>query len=296
MKTLITILILTINLVAHCSEQPQNRKENLLNEQKKKLNAFAYYGGKYVLVPQLIKMIPEHKTCVEVFGGAGSFTLNKPASKVEVLNDINSDVVNFFRVLRNEPMELFKLLKLTPYARDEWFACKTHIAFEKGDVEKARKFFVKHQQGFAGLGHSWGYTISRSSATTFANKAEMLMHVAKRLRTVQIENRDYRFILNNYCKNNTIFAYLDPPYMHEARVTTNDYEFEMSADDHNEMLGMVKKSKAKILISGYASDLYDKKLSKWNRKEIEVTCTASYSQNRTTQPKRTEVLWWNYKL
>jgi len=261
-----------------------------------KLKAFPYYGGKHLLLPVLIAMTPPSHITIEACAGSATYTLNKPVTKVEVINDINSEVVNFFRVLRNKPDELIRLLKFTPYGRDEFLAARRNISFESCDVEKARKFFVKHQQSFAGAGNSYGFAVSKNQATTFRNRVESLVHVSERLRNVQIENKDINFMIEHYGKREDAFVYIDPPYMPETRVTKDNYEFEMDERQHKEMLELAVASPAKILISGYPTKLYDKYLKKWYRREIEISCFASYSKNKKTKPRRTEVLWWNYKI
>lgn len=261
-----------------------------------KLHSFGYIGGKFFLVALLLTMIPTHTTYAEVFGGSGSFLLNKPTSKIEVYNDINADVVNFFRVLRNQPNELIELLKLTPYARDEFKVCRDFIAFEKSDLEKARKFFVKQTQSFAGRGNEYGFGVTRNQAGTFKNKIDKLKFISDRLQKVQFENKSYEFIIERYAKNKDVFVYLDPPYLHETRVSTDDYTYELTEADHIKMLKLAKRSPAKILISGYPSELYNKELKRWNRKEIDVACFCSTKKVDNKKPRRTEVFWWNYKI
>lgn len=248
------------------------------------------------MLPYLIAMLPTHTAYIEVFGGSGTFLLNKPRSKVEVYNDINTNIVNFFRVLRDTPNELLRLLKLTPYARDEFLSCKRNISFEKNDVEKARKFFVKHQQSHAGRGTDYGFAITKNGAETFSNKIEKLKNVAMRLKHVQIENRDFKFMIERYAKNKDVFVYLDPPYLPETRVSNNDYTFEMTEKDHVELLKLVKKSPAKFLISGYDSGLYNKYLKNWDKKVIDVACFCSTKFTDNKKPRRKEVMWYNYKL
>lgn len=261
-----------------------------------KLNAFSYIGGKFYLVPRLIPMIPVHSCYVEVFGGSGSFLLNKPVSEVEIYNDINSSVVNFFSVLREHPKKLVKLLDKTPYARDEFaHAMRNHEA-ERIDLEKARLFYVKTQQSFMGRGNSWGVAVTGNRAKTFRNKLNRLLDVAARLKHVAIENRDFRFVFKHHLKNNDCFGYIDPLYVHSTRINKNDYPFEMSDEDHIELLQLAKASPAKLLICGYDNKLYREHLKGWRRKKIEVTCHSAYSLNLKTKPKRTEVLWFNYDL
>ncbi len=268
----------------------------MLKKIKQKLNAFPYFGGKYYLLPILLAFIPVHITYCEVFGGAANFLLNKEPSKVEIYNDINSDIVNFFRTLRNKPVDLCKLLKLTPYGREEFYSARNYISFEKCSLEKARKFFVKAQQSFAGRGDSYGFGIERNSAGTFTRKSEKLIEVARRLKHVQIENKDYEFMIGHYLTSNKVFAYMDPPYLHETRTGDNDYEFEMADKDHLRMLKLIKKSKAKILLSGYYNKLYNEALKGWNKKSVNVALHSSLVKGEGKRPRRTEIFWYNYNL
>lgn len=268
----------------------------MIKSLKEKLHAFQYIGGKFYLLPILIALMPAHITYCEVFGGSATFLLNKQPAKVEIYNDINSDVVNFFRTLRNKPHDLIKLLHLTPYGREEFLSARNYISFEKCDLEKARKFFVKHTQSFSGTGTSYGFGISRNNARSFLNKADQLLGIARRLKTVQFENRDFAFMLDHYCKSKDVFVYLDPPYLPETRVAKDIYQYEMNINDHVKLLKMAKRSKAKVLISGYASKLYEEYLKGWNRKEVDVSCPSGYNPKTHTRPRRTEVLWYNYDI
>lgn len=273
---------------------PKLRKPKI--HKNSKLHAFSYIGGKYFLIPVLLGLMPAHKTYVEVFGGSGSFLLNKPESKVEIYNDINSSVVNFFRVLRESPGKLTKLLNKTPFARDEFAVCKRNHELVNDDIEKARMFFTKTQQSFSGRGNDWGCSVTKSHAVTFVNKTLKLSEISSRLKKVNVENRDFKFIFKHYIKSADVFAYLDPPYVHSTRTTKNDYVYEMTDRDHEELLELCNQSPAKILISGYDSPLYRKHLKGWNRKKIDVPCHSAYSPNIKQKSRRTEVLWYNYSL
>lgn len=264
----------------------------------KKIHAFSYYGGKYLMLAMLLTLMPVHQTYCEVFGGSGVFLMNKPAVKVEVYNDLNSEIVHFFRTLRNEPEELIRLLEMTPYARDEFKSCKRNIAFEKNDIEKARKFYVRQAQSFAGRGKEFGMCdMNKSNARTFINKMETLRQVAERLRNVHIENTSFEKLIPRFAKDKEkVFIYLDPPYLPETRVTNNDYEYEMTIRDHERLLEMAVSLPAKFLISGYSSELYEKKLKGWNRieKDVPLSCASKFKDGK--RDRRTEILWWNYEI
>lgn len=272
--------------------------QKTLKTKKQKLHAFSYYGGKFFLIAAIVAMMPVHTAYVEVFGGSASILLDKKPSKVEVYNDINKEIVNFFYVLRNYPNELIKRLNSTPYSRDEFEICLKDIKSERAKIERARMFFVKQQQSFAGRGNSWSFGVTCNHAGAYTNKVNKLELLSQRLKSVQIENRSFEFLITRYCKNENVLAYLDPPYMQETRASFNDYAYEMTDKDHEEMLKLVLRSKAKFMISGYDNELYNRMLKKWNRREFDAVCHSAHKAGQTnqTKPHRTEVIWYNYKL
>jgi len=107
---------------------------------RKKLIAINYFGSKFSLVNQLIPYFPEHNHFVDLFCGSLSVTLNKPISKIETANDINGEIINFFKVLRESPDRLIELLKLTPISRKEF-----NESWDRNcdNTERARRFFIR---------------------------------------------------------------------------------------------------------------------------------------------------------
>jgi DNA adenine methylase len=266
----------------------------------KKIHPFSYYGGKYSMLNTLIALTPPHNTYVEVFGGSGTFLLNKPPAKVEVYNDLLSNVVNFFRCLRNKPDELIRLLKLTPYARDEFLAAKNNIVYEKSDLEKARKFFIRQIMSFASRGRQFIWiTSERDEIKTFQNKMAVLKEVSARLKSVLIENSSFQYLIPRAIKKyKDIFFYIDPPYLPESRVSNNDYIHELSTSDHELLLNLILEyqHQAKFLISGYPSQLYISRLSHFNKIERDVPLICNRRSDNGKHDRRTECLWFNYAL
>lgn len=211
-------------------------------------NAFPYPGNKARHSEWIVQHIPEHTCYVEPFGGAAGVLFNKPKSKVEVYNDLNGDIVHFFRVLRERPDELKKWLQRVPFARE--LHEKWATEFYNGercddDIERAGRFFFLRYAQFGGkyYGDS-GFATKKTGnpARPFARKTERLDTFADRLRHVTIENEPYLDILERYDGPNTVF-YLDPPYQ------GTEYQYESEGFDHYELYQAVSRLEGRSLIS-----------------------------------------------
>lgn len=256
-----------------------------------------YHGGKYMLAPWLISHFPPHRIYTEVFAGGASTLLRKPRAYSEVLNDLEGEVVNLFRVLR-EPetaRELARLLHLTPYAREEFEA-----AYEPTEdpVERARRLIARSFMGFGSAAcnpdHKTGFrSNSTRSGTTpahdWANYPASLMVTAERLRGVVIECRPAVEVLRMHDTPETLH-YVDPPYVHSTRTWAADrrklYRHEMSDDDHRELAEVLRGLRGAVVLSGYPCDLYDQELCPdWTRREKKHMADGAR--------ERTEVIWLN---
>ncbi len=191
-----------------------------------KLIAFNYFGGKFTWCDEIIRYFPPHRSFVDLFCGSMAVTLNKPVSALETANDINGDVVNFFKVLRNQPDELITLLELTPVSRDEYNS-SWEIPESADELERARCFYVRVRQSMYGLGiqqrnKGWHIcshnkeTRKSQSVTRWNNALAKLGSIIKRIRNVQIENRHWRQVVD-MMDSPTTFFYCDPPYPEESR-------------------------------------------------------------------------------
>ena len=253
--------------------------------------ALRYFGGKWLLADWIIARLPDHHCYVEPFCGGASVLLRKPPSTVEILNDVSGRVVNFFRVLREEPAELIRQLDLTPMALDEYRECRRNQA---GDpVERARRFFVESWQALAGANgdgrcQGWRRTPDRDVARTLKGAVDNLHQVAERLRGVAIDNLDWREVLKRYDSPETLF-YVDPPYLPSTRNRTCPSDGyganDLAEDEHPELLDALAGVAGAVVLSGYHSDLYDAHLVGWAMAER----TASAFQSS----RRVEVLWSN---
>ena len=224
-----------------------------------------YFGGKQRLAKYMVSLFPrEHKVYVEVFGGGGALLFAKRAqtSKLEVYNDLDSGVFNFFSVLR-DPKKAEKLcaaLEITPHSRVEHTVCDDNWESCKDDVEKARMWYTAIMQGFAThLKSGWSSGVTRKATVPgkIHNRLKMFDSFVKRMRYVQVDNRDYKEVLAIYDDPDTFF-YLDPPYVGDTRkASTGAYSTEMATVIlHDELIQLLINLKGMAMLSGYAHDSY----------------------------------------
>lgn len=265
-----------------------------------------YYGSKGRLAGWIASLIPPHRTYVEPFAGSAAVMFAKRPSSVEVINDQDQNVTAFFRVLRDQHAELVRVLRLTPYARAEYLAADLD-ATDLGDVERARRFFVRATQGFNGAGTGrwagWSNGIRNGStcdAHTVAGVVDGLHVVADRLRRVVIESRDAVEVIAAYDTPDTVL-FLDPPYLASTRrgldrARPKDYAHDASTpEDHERFAEAARACAGTVLLSGYPSPLYDRLYADWHRIDRSVTRPSSNRRGREADDA-IEVLWSNRPL
>lgn len=248
-----------------------------------------WHGGKWVLAPWIIEHFPEHRVYVEPFGGGGSVLLRKPRCYAEVYNDLDGEIVNLFRMARERGLELVSLLRMTPFARDEF-----KQSYEPADnpLEQARRTVVRSFMGFGSNAHNKATGFrnnSNRSGTTpahdWANYPDALDGIVDRLRGVVIENKDAMALCPQTDSEDTLF-YVDPPYVFSTRSDdSNDYRHELSDDDHGELGDMLLALRGSVIVSGYPSPLYESIFAGWHRVERDALADGA--------AKRKEVLWIN---
>lgn len=249
-----------------------------------------WHGGKYMLADWIIAQIPPHRVYVEPFGGAASVLLRKPRSYAEVYNDLDSDVVNLFRVLR-DPESAARLtadLRMTPFARAEF-----ELAYVQAEcpVERARRLIIRSFMGFGSNGHAkaTGFRAnSNRSGTTpardWVNYPDAIPDMVERLSGVVIEERDALDVMRAHDGAQTLH-YVDPPYLPETRDAGGDYTHEMTVTDHERLLEGLQGLSGMVVLSGYPSPLYDAALDGWERVQRPALADGARA--------RTEVLWIN---
>ena len=255
------------------------------------MNAILNYpGAKWGMAKEIINLMPKHRSYVEPFFGSGAVLFNKPLSPIETINDLDGDVTNFFKVLRESPEELAKLINLTPYSRDVFD--DAHNNRGNDELDRAYRFAIRSRMGHGFKTYQkTGFKIDvyareRSYCVDLWNKTpERLLEAAARLKLVQIENRPAIEIIKKFNYEN-VLIYADPPYLLNTR-GGRQYKIEMKEQDHMELLDLLKQHRGYVILSGYPSEMYDSELSGWRRIERK-----SYNQNSEA---RTEVLWCNFQ-
>lgn len=251
-----------------------------------------YPGSKWNIASQLVRLIPEHHTYVEPFFGSGAVLFNKQQSNIEMVNDLDSNVVNLFHCIQEDAQNLARMVMTTPFSR-EIYEVTYRNAYDNDDsYQKALKFLIQCWQGYGfrtdGSKVGWRNDVQgRERAYALWNwyrLPEWIIDIAERLRMVQIENRPALEVIERFNYSN-VFMYIDPPYMLHTR-TGKQYNYEMTNSDHEELLKMLLRSKAKIMLSGYESDMYNDYLAGWGKKQF-----SSYAEHGKP---RTETVWINY--
>ena len=256
---------------------------------------FSYYGGKRYMVKTLIPMFPDHTAYVELFGGSGVLLLNKRRSKVETYNDIDEHLVDFYRVIQDEDdlQRFMNLMDVTPYSRTEHKKYRKTWREQTDRVEKVRQWYTVIRSSFNGLiDANWTYATVRNKANMMLETVDRLPEVARRLRGVQLDNREWHEVFDDYDQEGTFF-YMDPPYVLSSRTSGEAYQHEMDDEDHVDIVDRLKETKSKVMLSGYDNEIYNK--LGWERIDYEVKSRAPL-QTGTDNPRKTESVWINYSL
>ncbi len=253
-----------------------------------------YHGGKWRLAPWIISYFPSHRVYVEPFSGAASVLLRKPRSYAEVYNDLDGEIVNLFRVLRDptQARELIRLVRLTPYARAEY---ELSYIMSGDPIEQARRTLLRSFGGFSSVGATgrWRTGFRANVTRTWSTPADdwttlpmTLEGVVERLQGVVIENGHAIEVIHRYDNQAALF-YVDPPYVYDTRFIRwigKAYKHEMTDEQHRELAVILRSITGYVVLSGYASHLYDEELyPDWHR--VEKDSHADGARDRT------EILW-----
>jgi DNA adenine methylase len=265
---------------------------------KKKI-LFGWYGGKYSHLDWLLPLLPKCHHYCEPFAGSAAVLLNREPSPVETYNDLDGEVANFFRALRDHGSELQRALALTPFSREE-FALACSLDSSLTSEERARRFYVRARQVRTGLAQTaslgrWANCKDTSRAgmsgviSRWLGGVAQLEAICQRLIRVQVENRPAIDVVRLYDSTKTLF-YCDPPYVHETRGDVKAYKHEMTDEQHAELADALNAAKGKVAFSNYdcplLNRLYPEK--RWRKTSCDPKTT------HTTKGTRVEVLWTNY--
>jgi DNA adenine methylase len=250
------------------------------------------------LAPWIIEHFPPHQVYVEPFGGAASVLVRKAPAPAEVYNDLDGEIVNLFRVLRDPALaaDLYALCAMTPYARAE-----LELANEPSHhpVEQARRTLFRAWGSFGSAGATRGRSGMRiytkpgtrySSVTeSWARMPEAIRGFTDRLRQVLIENRPALEVIDQHDDELTLH-YVDPPYLPETRSFDSGryYRHELTEADHEDLLRHLSRIRGMVVLSGYRSALYDDLLPGWQRREHSAVGSGRYGS-----VQRLECIWLN---
>lgn len=225
--------------------------------------ALRYYGGKWLAAPWVISCFPQHRAYLEPCAGGASVLARKRPCEVEVLNDANGRVVNFFRQLRDNAAELIRRVELTPWAEEEYRDCQRPA---DDPVEDARRLYVASWQSVHGAGNDrsgWRWMadpdVRRGLSPSVDWIANDLTAFAQRLRRVHIMNRDALAVIRRMLAIDSCLIYFDPPYTLERRTRRDGYgAFEVTEEWHAEAAELLRRHAGYVVVSGYASQLYER--------------------------------------
>jgi DNA adenine methylase len=279
-----------------CVFQPN--RDTFPAKKRKKRIVFGWYGGKFNHLDWLLPLLPPSHHYCEPFAGSAAVLLNREPSPVETYNDIDGEVANFFRSLRDKSEDLIRAIALTPFSREEFYIAINGNDPEISDIERARRFYVRARQARSGLAQTatlgrWANckNTSRSGMSGVVSRwlggVHALPGIAERLLRVQIENRPAIDAIKLYDSPSTLF-YCDPPYLHETRGDSKAYGFEMDREGHIGLSMVLKNCVGKVAISGYRCDLMDVLYANWRRFDSPVKKCHSIKEFRQ------ECVWMNY--
>jgi DNA adenine methylase len=246
-----------------------------------------YVGSKWKIAQWVIAHFPPHETYVEPFAGGANVLFRKPISQIEVINDIDGEVVNFFKVLRERTADLTAAIEWTPYSKAEWA-----LSFEPAtdELERARRFYVRVRQSYGAAGSKHGWRFIRTKGVGGAhpprewNRLHTLWAAARRLKQVMIEHDDGIDVIQRYDTEKTLF-YVDPPYVLSERVAGPAYAYEMTDLEHRELAAALRSVKGMVVLSGYPSALYDELYADWTL--VQKTARTNSKKDR----RAVECLW-----
>lgn len=269
------------------------------------MSPIPYFGGKLQIGPAIAALLPPHEHYVEPFCGSLAVLLAKSPSRMETVNDLDHQLMTWWRVLRERPDELARACALTPHSRTE-HAAAWEAEPTTDELEIARRVFVILTQGRAGQLRRTGWRhyvnpagSSASMPDYLAGYVQRIGPVVERLQSVSLECVPALDLIAKYGREPDVLLYVDPPYLASSRALERDrgrwdrYRCDMPTElEHRELAEALREVRAAVVISGYPSDLYDRELYVgWDRHTI----AASTGQGGTWA-NRTEVLWSNRPL
>ncbi|MCY9747844.1 DNA adenine methylase [Paenibacillus larvae] len=251
-----------------------------------------WFGGKSKLAKTIIELMPQHKTYVEPFGGAGHVLVQKKRAPVEVYNDLNKEVVNFLMVVREQPERFYQAVETLPYSR-ELYESWRKSSLPDDTFERAVRWFYINRGGIVGAHKGqpggWRHGKSHNTVGSYRSAVELINPLAERLRRVNIESKDFREIIEKYDSPDTFF-YIDPPYVgRESR-----YDGGFSEKDHRDLAELLSHIKGKAFVSYYADPIIDELYADWHVKKFETYAFSKLVKQDQQKDKTVELFITNY--
>lgn len=247
-----------------------------------------YPGSKWSAADKIIDLFPPHKSYLEPFAGSLAVFFNKDKDVLETINDLDGRLVNLFKEMRDNPIELACLVDTTLFSREEYdISCIK----SENNLEDARRMMVRLWFGIGGK--TAGKTGFRRNISwngpyntyEWRKIPERILEAADRLRDAQIENKPAVQLINEMNDRDTLI-YADPPYLHETR-TSRHYNHEMNKNDHIELLESLINFKGPVILSSYESEMYELYLKDWHK--------TTFKAQVLSGKEKTEVLWCNFE-
>lgn len=263
------------------------------------------FGGKQLQQVQLRKIMKPCSVFIEGFAGGIAHILNSEVRAKEIAVDTNYDIINLYRMLRDEPkfIEYTQHIEYSEASFNEAFSYMSVAKEPTNRLEalaRAINYLVLNRMSFDAKGKN--YTFSErlrggrpENINSWENLKLRLPKLRERIFKVVFLNENFMLWIlnNNYLNDVNCCLMLDPPYLHRTRTTNNDYgNDEMDDSDHIILLKLIKDANAKIIVCGYDNDLYNDILGGWN-KTFDLRHVNGGTGKKNT---RTEVMWYNYEL
>lgn len=253
-----------------------------------------YYGGKQNMVKHILPLIPMHSLYCEPFCGGAAIFFAKENAEVNVLNDTNRELINFYNVVKHDFVALEKEIEITLHSRD--LHRKASVIYNNPDmfteIKRAWALWTLSTQSFSAmLDGSWGYDISKNRTSKHVNnkKESFTIDFAIKLQDVQLECADALYVINSRDCNEAFF-YVDPPYYNSDMGHYDGY----SKDDFENLLKTLSKIKGKFLLSSYPSEILSEYTKKNSWKTYTVDAKVSVNAKNGYLKRKVEVLTANY--
>ena len=262
-----------------------------------------FFGGKARLLSFLLPRLPPLPNFVEPFGGAASVLINRPRMEGrEVYGDINEGLVNMFTDLRDRPEHTVWRMRFTPYARRTLAEARQQVpdglAMRNGLFQSVASMAVQRGHWWAQGKHKASNAHAEAARCGLSREGWLpveeapLYQIARRLDGVELLHANAFTLLREWLGQDDTLIYIDPPYLIETRRGDGgELVFELSHQEHEELLALCLTARAHVAVSGYPSPLYEQALKDWRRVNKAAYSSAGYGR---LDGKRTEVLWTNY--